>query len=536
MDRPHWCRFVLVVGGIMMCALSACSSEEPWNGGTGGTGGSASSSGAGAGSSSGNGGASAPDAELTKFDLLSAGAGSDLQHEICQQAGQAADCDVCDALGFSGDLECDDSLIAAGLCTGPDPDCTLGQGDYFVAPNGDDAADGSEANPFATVQHAQDLAGAGDTIIIRGGSYQPTDVTQFTSVGTAAQPIILRSAPGEEVIIDGGKIPEGNTEGGSNPIWYFNGAQHWRIHGPLQLTQGRGSGVVIEGDTKDVTFAFIESSYNGQAAARAGHGFLIVEDEWANAEDVRFINCDAHHNANHRTKSGEPVADNLYQHGDGWRIKSGQGVALIGCRSWHNLDDNYDLVWAAHPVSLYQCWSGYAGRDDAQGSITGTPGFAADWGEGIKLGYNDDTGPHSAVRCLSFSNVHLGFRMDGGPYLLDNCASFDNGRRALGWELGPAHNVLHNNLDLNTLEASTIPDTTESTHNSWDAASSFTVAADDFLSLDTAPLLGSRSSDGSLPVVDFMRLVATSDLIDAGLVGSAPYSGAAPDVGCFERY
>ena len=130
---------------------------------------------------------------------------------------------------------------------------------------------------------------------------------------------------------------------------------------------------------------------------------------------------------------------------------------------------------------------------------------------------------------------HARFRMDGGPYLIENCASFENGRRALGWALGPG-NVLHNNVDLDTYRDSDIPDGTDSSHNSWDADSAFAVAADDFVSLDDTLLLGARSSDGSLPVVDFMRLVGGSDLIDAGLPASSPHNGSAPDVGCFESW
>jgi hypothetical protein len=126
--------------------------------------------------------------------------------------------------------------------------------------------------------------------------------------------------------------------------------------------------------------------------------------------------------------------------------------------------------------------------------------------------------------------------MDGGPYLLENCASFENGRRPFGWELGAAPNVLQNNLDLGTPKQSSIPATTTSTHNSWDADSAFTVAADDFQSVDDAALLGPRSSDGSLPVVLFLRLSPGSDLVDAGLPGNAPSAGSAPDIGCFESY
>ncbi len=499
-------RWALAMIALLAVGCSGDDGSKP--SGAGGAAGSGGSSGSG-----GGGGATPPPLpSVTKFDILGAAGGSGLSDELCAAKSQPAGCDLCDALGFYGDLECDTSLIDAALCLGPDPDCAPAPADYFVAPNGNDANDGSEANPFSTVQKAQDVAKAGDRIYLRGGTYHPTDSTHFKAAGSAAEPILLLSYPGELPIIDAANIPEGDTDGPSTPTWDFDGAKHWRIHGPLRLTNGRGAGVTIEGDTEDIELSNVESSYNGQSAARGGHGFSIVEAEWANAKDIRFINCDAHHNANHLTRAGENVAENQYQHGDGWRIKSGENIQLVGCRSWHNLDDNYDLVWATSQVSLYECWSGFAGRDDAQGTITGTPGFEAAWGEGIKLGYADDTGPHSCIRCLSWKNVHLGFRMDGGPYLLENCASFENGRRPFGWELGAAPNVLQNNLDLGTPKQSSIPATTTSTHNSWDSDSTFTVAADDFQSVNDAALLGPRSSDGSLPVVPFLRLSPGSDL------------------------
>lgn len=522
---------------------SACSDDDASSDGGGASGSGANGSGAsGTGGSGGTGadntgGSALPDLpSVTKFDILGAGEGGSLHEELCAANGEPAGCDVCAPLGFYGDLECDTSLIDAGLCAGPDPDCTAEAADYYVAPGGDDGGSGTEAQPFATVQKAHDVAQPGDLIYLRGGTYLPADRTLFTAEGTAAEPIILRAYPGELPIIDASNVPEGNTEGASTATWHFNGAKHWQLRGPLQLINGRGAAVLIEEDTQDVDFVHLEAAYNGMTASRGGHGFNIVEDQWADAKNIRFINCDAHHNANHRTKAGEDVADNLYQHGDGWRIKSGENIQLVGCRAWHNLDDNYDLVWATQPISLYQTWSAFAGRDDAAGTMTGTPGFEAEWGEGIKLGYTNDTGAHSCIRCLSWKNVHLGYRMDGGPYLLENCASFENGRRPLGWELGAAPNVLQNCLDLGTPNPSGIPATTTSTHNSWDADSTFTVDASDFVDLDDAALLGPRSSDGSLPVVGFMRLVPSSDLIDAGLAGVASHAGSAPDVGCFETF
>jgi len=43
-----------------------------------------------------------------------------------------------------------------------------------------------------------------------------------------------------------------------------------------------------------------------------------------------------------------------------------------------------------------------------------------------------------------------------------------------------------------------------------------------------------RNSDGSLPNIDFMKLVSGSDLIDKGIDVELPFNGIAPDLGAFE--
>jgi len=524
---------------VSMLAGPSCGDDSPKpsqplgsvDGGDGGAGG---HGGASVGGAGGSGGVEEPPL-VSKFELLAAGPGSRTHDDACTRAGEPSGCDVCDALGFYGDLECDTSLIEAGLCVGPDPGCSPREADYYVAPGGNDANDGTESAPFATIQRAHDAAAPGDFIYVRGGTYRPTAPTTFSKEGTANAPIVLQSYPGEIPTFDATGVPSGDEEGASTPTWVLRGAKHWQLRGPLHLTQGRGPGLAIEGATQNIDIVWVESSYNGQTASRGGHGFLVVEAEYATAENIRFLHCDAHHNANHRTIPGEPVDENLYQHGDGFRIKSGANLQLIGCRSWNNLDDGYDLVWAGNRIVLHNCWAANTGRDDALGTITGTPGFEAAWGEGIKLSYASDTGRHVAIRCLSWGNVHLGFRMDGGPNELLHCSSYKNGRRALGWDLGSQPHVIANSLDFDSLKSSTIPTTTTSTFNSWDPTTGVTVTAEDFVSLDDSAMFGPRSSDGSLPVTEFLRLTEGSDLVDAGTDVGQYSTGAAPDLGCYER-
>src|SRR6478609_8437539 len=47
--------------------------------------------------------------------------------------------------------------------------------DFFVAPNGNDGNPGTLANPFASIQRAQQAVAAGDTVYVRGGTYVMRD-------------------------------------------------------------------------------------------------------------------------------------------------------------------------------------------------------------------------------------------------------------------------------------------------------------------------------------------------------------------------
>ncbi len=74
---------------------------------------------------------------------------------------------------------------------------------YVDPQRGDDArGDGSEAQPWRTINHALTLLSAGDTLLLRGGTY--FENVYCAVAGTAEKPITIRSHPGELAIIDGG--------------------------------------------------------------------------------------------------------------------------------------------------------------------------------------------------------------------------------------------------------------------------------------------------------------------------------------------
>src|SRR3954468_11885912 len=58
-----------------------------------------------------------------------------------------------------------------------------GAAEYYVAPTGSDSNAGSLAAPFATLQKGNDVAAAGDTVWLRGGTYQNTKQIKLSKSG-----------------------------------------------------------------------------------------------------------------------------------------------------------------------------------------------------------------------------------------------------------------------------------------------------------------------------------------------------------------
>lgn len=81
--------------------------------------------------------------------------------------------------------------------------------EHFVAPNGDDGNDGSNASPWATLKHALEKARAGTTITLRAGTYRERSL-EASLRGQPSFPITVRAAAGETVVVDGA-LPEFDT-------------------------------------------------------------------------------------------------------------------------------------------------------------------------------------------------------------------------------------------------------------------------------------------------------------------------------------
>lgn len=86
---------------------------------------------------------------------------------------------------------------SAGSAVVGSTDYPIPAGSLYVSPTGSDSGSGSLASPFATVQHAVNVATTGQTIVLRGGSYNQSVTIPATKTLT------IQSYPGEAAWFDG---------------------------------------------------------------------------------------------------------------------------------------------------------------------------------------------------------------------------------------------------------------------------------------------------------------------------------------------
>jgi parallel beta-helix repeat protein len=87
----------------------------------------------------------------------------------------------------------------------------------YVAPEGNNLADGSLDHPWKTIQYAVDRAKPGTTIFLRGGLY--SESIHITNAGKEGKPIQLSAYNDESVTIDGGQLI---TITGDAEYWIIN--------------------------------------------------------------------------------------------------------------------------------------------------------------------------------------------------------------------------------------------------------------------------------------------------------------------------
>jgi hypothetical protein len=465
---------------------------------------------------------------------------------------------------------------------------------YYVATNGNDSRTTTQAQsistPWATWKHGVEMLSAGDTLYIRAGRYTPANETTRSAyvyldgmTSSRAAPLVISLYPPELAVGDSAVLdcryqvasPQGYNNGlefsNCNYVKFVglticNVRQDQRSIDLVNYGEyGHKTPGWTSSDCTNLIFDRCHSHHNG------GAGFNIFNYNLSIVDTSMWINCDAYDNA-------DSLSTYTLDLGVTWLRQAGNGAdgfflqqyddfttnygLLEGCRAWGNADDGINLDQLCLTV-MRNCWA----------FNNGDPTLSASEGNGFKIG---DPPPHTPdyISRITHNNIsanNMGFSYDPNNALGDewtrawtyNNISYNN---KIGYlvqnctesPLAASWCIYRNNISYldsdypwfnipwaqdNMSWVFTLDHNTFQSYGSspfWQDNPSFTVTADDFISLDVNELLASRKTDGSLPDVDFGKLDPTSDLIDGGVTDDNMsslgiiYNGSAPDLGWYE--
>jgi len=221
---------------------------------------------------------------------------------------------------------------------------------YYVAPGGSDETPGSEAQPWATFQHAADAVQPGDTVCFRGGTY-PTEETHLTHSGTAEAPITFIAYPGESPILDGG--------GGAGGLLILDqGTSYLRISG-FALRGFTIWGMELSGENRYVQLdhldigggeASVHFTYGESAESPPAEGpveYITLEDSIIHGSQYSAVDCTpgpCNHMVIRRVEIyNTGLEGEAFYGSDGLEFARGYPVLVEDCYVHDNGGDGIDL-------------------------------------------------------------------------------------------------------------------------------------------------------------------------------------------------
>ncbi len=319
-------------------------------------------------------------------------------------------------------------------------DCTtfIAAKTIFVAPNGNDHASGTIAEPLATLPAAYQRIASGDTICFRGGVYKIDDsqimrnnghyafVFALEKGGTSQRRTCVMGYPGERPVFDFSALQlNGRTRFGA----FYLGADY--LH--LRNFDIVGVPVRMKGHTQSECISARKGSHCIVENIAMHDGMAIGYYQTTGSYNL-VVNCDAYNNY-------DDYSEGWYggnTDGFGIHVESPEDVGNVirNCRAWRNSDDGFDLIRCAAPVEIDHCWAFYNGyRSTADPYDTETFERAGD-GNGFKGGgwgmrsdaYRCPTPcpTHYIHDCVAFRNKANGFYANhhlGGNIWMRNVAA-----------------------------------------------------------------------------------------------------------------
>ncbi len=343
--------------------------------------------------------------------------------------------------------------------------------------NGSDSNSGRSPDaPLKSVNRANSLVRAGDVVYIRGGVY-PINVT-FSATGTASQPIVWASYPGETAIFDGSNQARGSSQ---HRVWVdganFNHFVNFTVRNSPQ------QGIFVRNANDNLFHGIVTHGHNASGVQNYSGNRNVYE---------YLVTYDNFDTVTTNGKIGEDA--------DGIGISSGDGNVIRHVVSFFNSDDGIDAWRSTNTLIEYSI--AYDNGRGANGN-----------GNGFKLGGNNEVNRTIARYNIAFDNKAAGFSQNTGREItLDHNTAYNN-----GWTNYDAGSgvTLRNNISL--AGSVNVISGANSRNNSWD------------LGIDDVRVV---STDRNSP--DFLALAAGSPAIDRGIDLGLIFSGSAPDLGALE--
>ncbi|MGA5207405.1 right-handed parallel beta-helix repeat-containing protein [Streptomyces variegatus] len=377
---------------------------------------------------------------------------------------------------------------------------------YYVAPNGNDGAAGTQAAPWASIARAQAVAKAGDTVYFRGGTYAYTransacpsqtarvDAITLNKSGSSGNPIRYWAHPGEKPVFDFSRMTDNCRIKGFNVTGSWLHLKGLEVKGVPQNNNRNAEswGIWISGSNG--VFEQVNTHHHmGTGLFINGGGGNLV------------LNSDSHDNYDLRSNDGP--GENADGFGSHYTPASRAANAFRGCRAWWNADDGFDLISTYSPVIIENSWAWRNGY---------VPGTTTPSGNGAGFYANHHPVANDFFNNAGYGN-HPNFNMRG----------VDSTGAAVG------RGNLRNNIAYTGTPTSYMSGT-NAAYNSWNLG--VPLSDSQFRSVSTSGWDAPRQTDGSLPVLPHLRPSANSSLIDRGTDVGLPFSGNAPDLGAFEN-
>ncbi len=418
----------------------------------------------------------------------------------------------------------------------------------FVSPEGMDTNSGTKESPFWSIQKAQSIVSAGDTVYIRGGTYVMADsdisvvesnlfacISHLDKSGTADKMINYWAYPGEHPTFDFTAVKPANQR----VVGFWVSGNYIHLKG-IEIT---GIQVTITAHTESYC-VYSWGNYNifenlsmhdnkGTGLRHRKGGYNL------------FLNCDAYNN--HDDVSEDKKGGNT----DGFGCHptaGGKGNVFRGCRAWFNSDDGYDCIRSSEDILFDSCWSFYNGYSQSFGSLGDGNGFKMGGYAYDEAALIPNPVPSNTIQfCVAVRNKANGFysnhHLNGNTWLNNSAYKNSCNYNMVNRESPESQNinvngynhVLKNNLGYGSSAETAYLDTIHNTlvNNSFNLG--LVLSDNDFISLDISELMAPRNVDGSLPDIDFMHISPSSVIMDAGVDIGFPFFGNAPELGAFEQ-